>query len=91
LHLLITWLSLISWKIALLVTACSALHEVFCVAFIFYAERKKAYMTGVVAMIAGQMSVASWLLSINNNFYVPFLIIGWGIGATLGVMSKIGK
>lgn len=77
--------------IAILVFICAALHEVFCVAFIFYAERRKAIMTGVVAMIAGEMSVTAWLASINNNSYIPFLIIGWAVGAALGVALDIGR
>lgn len=83
------WSHLNLW-IALLVFSTAAVHEVFCVAFIYYAERNKAFMTGISAILAGQCSVTAWIFSIDEKQYVPFMLIGWCLGAMIGVKWRIG-
>ncbi len=77
--------------IALLVLITATIYEIFCVALIYYANQDKAFMAGIVSMLAGQCSVTAWLLSIDQKIYVPFMIVGWGLGAYIGVKWKLGN
>lgn len=86
-HALLTQLST-DPSIALAVFSCAAMHEIFCVGFVYYTERDNERMTSVVTFCAGTVTVLGWIGALANNIYLPCLVLGWTFGAYLGVKIK---